>query len=128
MLFFHKKSIEISVNQERKHSLKQPMRRPLNSNCFNGSIVWIQKQPPVVFHKKDILWNFVNFTRKHLCQNVFFNKVAYLRPATSLKKRLWHKRFPLKFTRFLRTLAGNCFCESHCRMLSRGAFKTQSNI
>ena len=26
-----------------------------------------------------------------------------LRPATLLKKRLWHRRFPMKFAKFLRT-------------------------
>ena len=32
-----------------------------------------------------------------------FNKVADLRPATLLKKRLWHRRFPVDFAKFLRT-------------------------
>ena len=32
-----------------------------------------------------------------------FNKVADLRPATLLKKRLWHKSFPVNFAKFLRT-------------------------
>ena len=32
-----------------------------------------------------------------------FNKVAGLRPATLLKKRLWHRRFPVNFAEFLRT-------------------------
>ena len=36
---------------------------------------------------------FAKFTGKHLCQNLFFYKVAGLRPATSLKKRLWHSVF-----------------------------------
>ena len=31
---------------------------------------------------------FAKFTGKHLCQNLFFNKAADLRPATLLKKRL----------------------------------------
>ena len=38
--------------------------------------------------RKDVLRNFVKFTGKHLCQNMFFNKVAGLRPATLLEKRL----------------------------------------
>ena len=53
--------------------------------------------------KKDVLRNFVKFTGKHLCQSLFFNKVADLRPATLLKKRLWHRRFPVNFAKFLRT-------------------------
>ena len=32
--------------------------------------------------------NFTKFTRKHLCQSLFFNKVAGLKPATLLKKVL----------------------------------------
>ena len=38
--------------------------------------------------KKGVLRNFTKFTGKHLCQSLFFNKVADLRPATLLKKRL----------------------------------------
>ena len=29
-------------------------------------------------YKKDVLKNFAKFTRKHLCQSLFFNKVADL--------------------------------------------------
>ena len=36
------------------------------------------------------LRNFEKFTGKHLRQSLFFNKVADLRPATLLIKRLWH--------------------------------------
>ena len=52
---------------------------------------------------KGVLRNFTKFTGKHLCQSLFFNKVAGLRPATLLKKRLWHKCFPVNFAKFLRT-------------------------
>ena len=41
--------------------------------------------------RKDILKNFGKFTGKHLFQNPFFSKVAVLRPATTLKKRHWHR-------------------------------------
>ena len=61
------------------------------------------------------------FTRKQLCESLFFNKVAGLRPATLLKKRLWHKCFPINFVKFLRTpfykehlftknTSDGCFC------------------
>ena len=46
-----------------------------------------------VFCKKGVLENFTKFTGKHLCQIIFLNKVASLRPATLLKKRLWHRCF-----------------------------------
>ena len=53
--------------------------------------------------RKGVLRNFVKFIGKHLCQSLFLNKVAGLRPATLLKKRLWHRCFPANFARFLRT-------------------------
>ena len=36
------------------------------------------KQPPDVFCTKSVLKNFAKFTGKHLCQSLFFNKVASL--------------------------------------------------
>ena len=56
-----------------------------------------------VFCKKGVPRNFAKFTWKHLRQSLFFNKVANLRPATLLKNRLWHRCFPVNFTKFLRT-------------------------
>ena len=50
---------------------------------------------------------------KHMCQSLFFNKVAGLRPATLLKNRLWHWCFPVNFAKFLRTP----FLEEHLRWL-----------
>ena len=69
---------------------------------------------PEVFCKKGVLRNFVKLTGKHLCQSLFFNKVVALRPATLLKKRLWHRHFPTNFAKFLRTpflqnTPGGCF-------------------
>ena len=54
-----------------------------------------------MFCDKGVLRNFVKFTGKHLCQSLFFNKVAGLRPATLFQKRLWHRRFPVNFAKFL---------------------------
>ena len=71
--------------------------------------------------KKDVLKNFVKFTRKHLCQSHFFNIVEVLssvnvttsggicglvtfiekRPTTLLKKRFGHRCFPVNFVKFL---------------------------
>ena len=48
----------------------------------------LQKQRPGVFYKKGILKNFTKFTGKHLCQSLFLNKVAGLRPVTLFKKTL----------------------------------------
>ena len=66
-----------------------------------------------VFCKKGILRNFAKFTGKHLCQSFLFNSVASLRPATLLKKRLWHRCFPQNFSKFL----GTPFLTEHLRWL-----------
>ena len=50
-----------------------------------------------VFNRKGIFKNFIKLTEKHLCQSLFFNKVAGFRPATLLEKRLWHMYFPVNF-------------------------------
>ena len=52
-----------------------------------------------MFCKKGVVRNFAKFTGKHLCQSLFFNIVA----ATILKKRLWHRCFPVNSAKFLRT-------------------------
>ena len=52
--------------------------------------------------KKGVLKNFAKFTGKHLCQSLFLNKVAELRPATLLKKRPWHRCFPVNFAKLVR--------------------------
>ena len=57
----------------------------------------IEKQSPGGVTLKGVLKNFTKFTGKHLCQSVFFNK------ETLLKKRLWHRYFPVDFVKFLRT-------------------------
>ena len=38
-----------------------------------------------------------------MCQSLFFNRVVGLRSATLLKKKLWHRCFPVNFAKFLRT-------------------------
>ena len=66
----------------------------------------IKKQPPEVFCekrcslRKGVLRNLAKFTRKHLCQSLFFNKVAG--PTTLSKKRDWHSCFLMNFAKFLR--------------------------
>ena len=62
-----------------------------------------QKQPPQTFYKKDVLKNFVKFTGKYLCQNLLFNKVAGMRPATLLEKRRRRRCFPVNFVKFSKT-------------------------
>ena len=68
-------------------------------------ITWgrFRSSRPEVFYKKGVLRYFPKFTGKHLCQSLFFNKVAGLSPATLLKKTLWRRCFPVNFVKFLRT-------------------------
>ena len=67
------------------------------------SIIYLRSSHQRCSMKKGVLKNFTKFTGKHLCQSLFFNKVAGLRPAALLKKRLWHRCFPVNFVKFLRT-------------------------
>ena len=70
---------------------------------MNSFIYAFRSSRPELFCKKGVLKDFTKFTGKHLCQSLFFNKVAGLRPATLFKKRLWHRCFPVNFAKFLRT-------------------------
>ena len=47
---------------------------------------------------------YAKFKGKHLCRSLFFNKATGLQPATSLKNRLWHKRFHANYAKFLKAL------------------------
>ena len=42
----------------------------------------IRSSRPEVFCKNRVLRNFTKFTRKHLCQSLFFNKVAGIKKET----------------------------------------------
>ena len=52
---------------------------------------------------KGVFKIFSKLAGKQLCLSLFYNKVAGLNPATLLKKRLWHRCFPVNFEKFLRT-------------------------
>ena len=60
----------------------------------------IQKQAPEMFRKEGVPRNFAKFKGKLLYQSLFSNKVA---AATLLKKKLWHRCFPVNFPTFLTT-------------------------
>ena len=55
---------------------------------------------PEVFCKKGVVRNFSN-SQENTCARVFFNKVAGLKPANLLKKRLRHRYFSVNFAKFL---------------------------
>ena len=67
--------------------------------------------------KKGVLRNFAKFTGKHLCQSLFFNKVAGWGLQFDLK-RLWHRCFPKNFAKFIRapfhrTPQDDCFWSAY---------------
>ena len=77
---------------------------------------------PEVLCKKGVVRNFAKLTGKHLRQSLFLNKVAVLRPATLLKKRLWHSVF-LFFS--------DCFCNERqytTKKVRRSSFLLDSEI
>ena len=90
----------IKVPYGRPTVLIEPAVQMYFENAFNWK--YGTSRPEVLF-KKGVLRNLTKFTGKHLCQSLFLNKVAGLRPATLLKKRLWYKCFPVNFVKFLRT-------------------------
>ena len=83
--------------------------------------------------KKGIRRNFTKFTGKHMCQSLFFNKLAGLSPATLLKERkrdsgtgvflwiLWNFYEHL----FHRTPLDDCFWQIFCKL---GVLKFLQNL
>ena len=72
----------------------------INKTSFEGpteicDFIKKQNQPLEVFHEENCSWNFEKFTGKHLCQSLFFNKVAALEYL------------------FYRTPLGDCFQKKH---------------
>ena len=56
-----------------------------------------------MFCKKGVYRNFVKCTGKYLCQSLFFKWSCRLESCGFIKKRLWHRCFPVNFAKFLRT-------------------------
>ena len=52
--------------------------------------------------KEGVFENFAKLRGKQLCRSLLFNKAAGLRPATSLKKKIRHRRSSLNFVKILR--------------------------
>ena len=60
-----------------KFSILDVCRSPGLTHYFEGVLI-NRSSRPEVFCKKGVLKNFTKFTGKHLCQSLFFNKVAGL--------------------------------------------------
>ena len=99
---------EVKPSQTSKMELSALSRWLFSQKAPSEIFDWVLNTPLRISHrrsyvKKGVPINFAKFTRKHLCQGLFFNEVGGLRPATLLKKRLWHRCFPANFAKFLRT-------------------------
>ena len=55
-----------------------------------------------MFFKISVVKSFATSAGKYMCSSLF-NKVEASRPAALLKKRLWHRCFPVNFVKFLKT-------------------------
>ena len=66
-----------------------------------------------VFYKKGVLKYFAKFTGKHLCQGLYFNKGARLRPASLFKKETLVQVFSCEFCEIFE----NTFFIEHLRWL-----------
>ena len=88
--------------------LNTPVSHKLSTYFYNTIVC---KDPsdyrssrPDVFCKKGVLKNFVKFTGKHLCQALFFSKVAGLRPVQLYQKETLALVFSCETcVKFLRT-------------------------
>ena len=85
---------------------------------IRSSMHSFKKQPPEVFYRKKMFLKISQNLQETTCARVtFLTKLqAYSRPATLLKKGLWHRCFPVNFAKFLRALfhrtPRDCFCHS----------------
>ena len=116
---FHKRMLNHLVPLERQNSLTESQVR------VTGKTLTLLKQEDMILNrsnhqrcsiKKGVLGNFAKFAWKYLCQGLFLIKMQALglRPATLLKKRLWHKCFPVNLWNFskhlfYRTPLDGCF-------------------
>ena len=83
-----------------------------------GKVKKMRRSRRRCYMKIGVLKNFAKFTPVP----VFLNKVTGLRTETLIKKRLWHKCFPVNFAKFLRTpflqnTSGGCFCQLYSSVL-----------
>ena len=74
-----------------------------NRSIQHINLLFTRSSHPDVFFKTGVLRNFAKLTEKHLCQSLYFNKVAGPRPATFLRQRFWRRCFPVNLAIFLRT-------------------------
>ena len=86
------------------------------TRCF--SVHLFHRTPPAATSEKKVLLEISQKLTWKLCHSLFFNKVAGLRPANSLKKRLWHRCFPVNFVKYLK----NTIFTVHLRAITSTSF------
>ena len=108
-------------------TLKQALQR--------NQMTYLRSSQQKCSMKKLVLRNFTKFTWKHLCQNLFFNKFAGLRPATLLKTSLaqmFHRKFcqiskNTSFTEHLWTTA-SVTCKANSSNMPNIFFAYQAHV
>ena len=60
----------------------------VRGGTVNRTSVYVEAVVFKGFFKESVTRNFAEFTRKHLCRNLFFDKVKLCRSSTSLKASL----------------------------------------
>ena len=89
------------VNSRTRYLFLQKFMSQMFDRVLNTHLcLTFRSSRPEVFRKNGVLKNFTKATGKRLCQSLFFNIVAALRPATLLKKRLRQRCFPVNFAKF----------------------------
>ena len=66
----------ISITVDYRIKQKCLWQFQLEVDYYSHKISKVRSSHPEVFCKKGVLRNFAKFTGKHLCQSLFFNKVA----------------------------------------------------
>ena len=80
-----------------------------------------------VFCKKKVFLKISQNSQQNTYARIYsFNKVTGLRPATLLKKRRWHRCFPVNFAKFLRTFflqttSGRLLLKGHLNLNKPGS-------
>ena len=90
-LRWKKLSLNITKHVEKKAVFLNKIRLTL----------YVQKQPPEVFCEKGVLRYSADFAEKHLCWSLF-NKIPRLQVCNSIKNKLQHRCFPVKFEKILK--------------------------
>ena len=94
---------------KKKNALYRTQRKSINFDYTNLNAMTLEVSNAINIQKQPTEDVQTSGTPADLCQHLFFNKVAGLRPATLLKKRHWGRCFSVNFANFLQNTSGGCF-------------------